>query len=858
VTRPPPPAARGLVALAAAGLLVAPAPARGAPPAPPGPAGPVEVEAGTIRWEAGSERFTLEDGIRLRRGELVLRARSAAYDPRTGAVDAAGGVLLTAPGRAVCAASLHAEGDGPWEAVDVALFVKGGPVDLQAAADADAARREGRNRLTLRAERASGEAGGGQAPYVAEGVRLTLCDCGDGPPSWELRAARAEVVPGRTATLSWPILYVTPRFLFVDTPVPVLPIPWLQVPLAARQTGFLLPAVNVGSRAGWELWEPFFLTLGESWDATLTPGYAFGPPSGDVSSARAQGKDPGVRGAGARLEVRWAPAEGVRGEARLAWLHDTLDDAWKPASGDRFGLLAESEARLGPGSFANARLALVGDAAYPQDFVGELLLRNAEYFRSAVAVGWAAEHVLLEADLSYNEQIGTLAQPGVPVVPFGAFGGSIPSFHRLPAVSATLLPLRVAGPVAVTARAGVARFAPISGITDRSVGGIGPGERLWSGPVPLPDGGAWTPGQRLAATRGWAQAELRAPVAVGRALELEPWVGGTGAGYAFGGGAHPALGNGWAAGGLVASTRLERTFGEGAGALRHAVEPRAEWRVASGVAGPALPAYAYDEVDAAPVLAGAPCLAPPPGMTGGCLPLRPLSATLPGGYGQMRFSVRNRLAAPGPAGSATRLDLDVGIDLDARAGTLGETWVRGAAAWGPVRGGLLARFLAFGAGSAPGAWAPASPNWLDAFTEVRLDVAAEDARGDRLTFGFLALGAGGSAALRAGAGPLFDPRPVPTQPFAQGRVGAKIRVLSGLDLAYDALFSARTVVTYPSGLGSPVSTPPSLQEQRFTLGWTSPCDCWRGAVSVTVAENGFFGVSASLDLPEAKGFAPSP
>jgi LPS-assembly protein len=860
VTRPLSPAAGGLLALAAVGLLSVPALARGASATLPGPGGPVEVEAGTLRYDVATERFALEDGVRLRRGEVWIRARAAVYDPRDGSVDATGGVLLTAPGRAVAADGLHAVLDGPWEARDVVLLVKGRPLDLHGAADAAAAEGEGRNRLTLRAGRISGHAGsgGGDEPFTADDVRLTLCDCAGGAPSWEIRASRAEVTPGRSAVLSWPVLYVTPRFLFVDTPIPVLPLPWLYVPLASRQTGFLFPAVNVGSRAGWELWEPFFLTLGESWDATVTAGYAFGPPSGDVSSANAQGKDPGVRGVGGRLEVRWAPAEGVRGEARLHYLHDTLPYAWKPASGDRLGILAENEARLGPGGFANARVALVGDAAYPQDFVGELLLRNSEYFRSAVAVGWAGEHVLLEADLSYHEQIGTLAQPGVPVVPFGAFGGSIPSFHRLPAVSATLLPLRLVGPLELSGQAGVARFAPISGITDRSANGIGPGERFWSGPLPLPPGDAWTPGQRLAASRAWLRAELRAPVAVARVLEIEPWVAGTAAGYAFGGGAQPALANGWVVGGAVASTRIERTFGSGADALRHAIEPRVEWRGGTGIAGPALPAYAYDEVDAAPVLPGAPCLAPPTGIAGACLPLRSLTATLPGGFGQMRLALRNRLAAPGPSGSLTRLDVDLGQDLDLSSGDLGETWVRAAAAWGPVKGGILARFLAFGATSAPGTWAPVYPNWLDRFTEVRVDVAAEDRRGDRVSFGFLALGSGASAALKAGTDPLFDPRPVPYQPFAQGRAGLKVRVLGGLDLGYDALFAARSIVTFPSGLGLPTVAPPGLQEQKFSASWTSPCDCWRGVVEVRLAENGYFGVTASLDLSEVRGIRLSP
>jgi hypothetical protein len=265
------------------------------------------------------------------------------------------------------------------------------------------------------------------------------------------------------------------------------------------------------------------------------------------------------------------------------------------------------------------------------------------------------------------------------------------------------------GPVRASGQVGLARFAPIEGITDQSVNGLGPGERLWSGPLP-PAGSTWAAGQRLAADRAWGRAELRAPLALAGLLEVEPWAAGTASGYLFASGAQPALANGWVAGGVSVSTRLERVYGAPGDTLRHVIEPRVEWRGGSGVAGPGLPAYAYDEADAAPVLPGAPCLVPPAGVGGGCLPIRNLSATIPGGFGQLRLALRNRLVASAGALSAARLDLDLGQDLDLKAGSLGETWFRGGVAWGPVTGSLLARFLGFGASAAPETWAPVFPN----------------------------------------------------------------------------------------------------------------------------------------------------
>jgi LPS-assembly protein len=281
-----------------------------------------------------------------------------------------------------------------------------------------------------------------------------------------------------------------------------------------------------------------------------------------------------------------------------------------------------------------------------------------------------------------------------------------------------------------------------------------------------------------------------------------------------------------------------------------------EWRASTGIGGTPLPAYAYDERDAAPVLPGAPCLAPPTGVSGACLPLRTLSSTIPGGFNQMRVSLRNRLVAPGKDSPAvTRVDLDLLQDLDLLAGRLGETSVRGAAEWGPVRGMLLARFLAFGATPETGTWGSLDPGFLDHFTEIRFDLAASDARGDRLSLGFLALSSTSSATLKAGLDPLFDPRPVPFQTFGQGTAGLKVHVAGGLDVQWDTLFSVRTVYATPCSGGAPMPTGPAMQQNTFTASWNSPCNCWKGLVRVQVSQCGYYGVSAGLDLSAVTGLS---
>ncbi len=818
-----------LLPLAAAGLL-----AQAGPAAPP----PVDVEAPSAAYDATRDRYLLSGGATLRRGRLTLRAPTIAYDAAAGTADATGGdVLLLEPGRAVGASSLHLVLDGPYEARDVTAFFKDLPLDLGAAPDLEAARRAGRNRASLRAERVLGVRG--EERFRAEHARLTLCDCGGAAPTWELRASHADVVPGERAILTFPVLYITPRFLFIQKPVPVLPLPWLYVPLGDRQTGLLLPEVNNGSRIGWAFSEPLFVTLGRSADATLTADYAFGP--GDGAMRRGQR---GVRGPGASLELRWAPAEGSGGFVRVYDLHDTARDyvtdaggvlRASPPHGERIAVTLHHAERFSERTSAVADVGLVNDPLYVQDFTVDVLLRSAEYRRSAAALAHRLDDVVLEADAAYHLPLGNLGQQsfavdptnGLPRVPYGLFGGDVSSaFHRLPSASATLLPVPLLGPLRLSGSLGVARFAPVRGSTgDEGLDGLGPGDRGWAPGLGAASGGRgdageydgrWERGERLAATRAAARAEIRAPLRVARVLAIEPWVRAVADGYAFEA-ARPARLSAIATAGVSVSTEIARTFGSGDGRWLHVIEPRAEWRGGTGALGGPLPAFAYDELDAAPPAPGDPCT------TGGvagraCLPLRALSAAPPGPWSQLRLAVRTRLVAPAGPLSRSALEVEVGQDVDLERGALSESFARGQLIAGPVRASLLARFRAFGALAPSGTWAPTTASWLDRFTELRADVALLDGRGDDLPASLLGIGAGGSAQLAAGLEPLFDARALPLDAVAQGSAGIRLRLLGGLAAGYDALFDPRR----PGGL--------HVQQHVVNAGWDSPCHCWKAAI----------------------------
>lgn len=810
--------------LAAAALLTA---ARAEEPAKPA-APPIEVlESGTASLDVASGAFSLGGGARLRREDLTLRASQAAWDPVSRTLSAEGGVLLSEPGRALAADSLRLTVGGAFEARGVRAWLKEGKADLAGCASAGEVEHLGRNRVTFAGERLSGREG--EESVRLDRARITLCDCGGGPPSWEVRARHADVEPGKRALLDWPVLYVTPRFLGVARPVPVLALPWGYLPLAERQTGLLLPELALDHN-GFSAGLPLFLALSRSWDATVTPQWITG-----TGASRVAKDQRGVRGPGLGLELRWAPEEGTSGMARLHLVHSTTsawpDDAWRPPDGDRLSLQLAHRQRLPGSTSLVAAVSAVGDPFYPADFAGDLLQRGAEYRRSALAIESRAGGGLLWLEASYLEPLAGTSTTWSPLrsgdpalrAPFGLFGTDLSTFHRLPALGAALLPRPLAGPVLVAGRVELARFAPLRGSTgDEGPDGLGPGDRGWGasrlalGPVALPPDagerdGVWQPGERLAGSRALVRLELSAPLRAGRFLEAEPWVAATGAGYAFEGALGPQA-DARLAGGLALSTEVSRRFGDGEGRLLHAVAPRLEWRAGTGGAGRALPSgYAYDEQD----LAAA-------GPADPTSPARALSATPAGAWQQLRVSLRNRLAAAAGPLSRTAIDLELGQDLDLDSGWRAESFATLAVRAPLVTVDAGARFYALGARRPPGIPEATRPSPLDRFSELRAGISVGGPRAE-VHASFAAIGPGGSQRLAAGTDAFFDPRPLWFEPAAQGAAGFRVR-WSAATLSYDADFNAREL---PAPLVENGRRGPHVWQQTARVAWDSPCRCFR-------------------------------
>jgi len=719
----------------------------------------------------------------LRRGAVTIRSRSATYDPATGEVRATGGVLLTDPTRAVRAEAIRAVLGGDWEAEGVVAFVKDVPVDLGAVDTLEAARGRGRNRLSFSGSHLSGDAEG---RFRLDDARLTLCDCPGGcAPSWEVSSGKADVVPGKRAILSWPVLRITPRFLLIDKPVPVLVLPWLYVPLGDRQTGLLLPTVGSASTTGFAVAQPLFVTLGRSADATLTAEYRFGPSRDNVDKG-----NPSIKGPGARLELRWAPAVGADGRFELAWVHDEVREP-RGEGGDRFAFVGGHTQRIGKVASLAASLQLAGDPVWVRDHENDLLRAMTPYRRSAVLLSGRRDPLVLEAGAGYLQPLRP--QGIVDGERYGFLGADDRLANRWPSLAASLLPVAM-GPIQLSGRLGSVRYAPVSGAYDAT--------------------------GRPAATRADARLELEVPLLLGGAISLAPYLRGAATGYAFEAD-RSSVGSAWGVAGAALSTEVSRRFG----AVQHAIAPRLEWRAGTAAAGDRLSWLAYDAFD----------------RSGAGL----LSSGPPGGWQQLRAAVATRLSR----GTADLVRLEVGQDVDLGSRRFGETFATAAGGAGGFGANASVRFRAIDGREGTAPVPPYPSRLLDRFAEMGANLSMADRRGDSLHASFSSVGPGGSSELVAGRDPLFDLRPAPFVAASSLGVGARA-VVGGATLGYDAGFLGREGDLGCRDGSTRHLAPMGPAQHKATFVWNSPCRCFRIVAYASINACGEVSYDASIDISQ--------
>jgi LPS-assembly protein len=598
---------------------------------------------------------------------------------------------------------------------------------------------------------------------LAEDLKLTPCDCG-ATPDWEVSATRANIEPGERALLTMPVIRVRG--------MPVMVLPALYIPLSSRRSGLLFPRPSYSRQSGFGVEAPLFITLGESYDVTLTPGFRFGqaerePPLGQPA-ARAGPRGPRLSG-----ELRYTPSTGTSGRLFLGGLNDLHRDIEAgpdgvPSFRDRpRGLRGELSWRHATESSSGLRavadVSLVSDGFYLSDAAVDVLRDAPPYLRSQGHLAYRGADLVGLVSSKWYQDLAASASPSRALL-----GAEAPATtQRLPALMVLVPRARRVGPLRAGIDVVAVRYQPVAPFG--RLGGKGadpPLTRLNVHPtVELPIGNEGPVlGGLLAGARG--DVDSGPPHGSGRARA-----------------------NAYA--GAYASTELSRVFGDGEGAVRHAVSPRFELRLAPRALGEPM----------GPLLDELARPAPEEGMVQGVV------------------SLSNRFAkkSSGAAVEWARLDLSQGVDLLGR--TLLDASARVSVSHGPFALGAEGRY---DVGRGRAAYAAAT-------------AAIDDGRGDGLSASYERLLASGTGRMRAGVDALLGPV-APEEPGGlsdQLYVSANAAPLRGLSLRYAATVHPRAQ---------------KLLQHAAGVGFETSCECWRVDLALSQIPGSMPTVGFVLDL----------
>jgi hypothetical protein len=302
----------------------------------------------------------------VRRGEHVLRADWVAFSPTTGRGVASGDVVVSDGRDTLRTRFVEFDIDDMLGVMYDARFdVPSGHLRMEGAELA----RTGEDTWSFK-----------------KGV-FTTCRCPDpeAEDPWRIRAESAELEVGGYGTVR--------DATFEVLGVPVAWIPWAIYPLKTeRQTGLLLPDVELSARNGFEIGQPIFFALGDPVNLTATPRWlGKRGPKGDLDLEYVVGEHSGGRAFGSYLHDRDVDPNSLRtpfgrdrwsakgshdwfGPLGTRWRTDYLfasDNAFPddfdeldPWRSDRFlPALGSVEGRAG----ASGRFGLVSGAEYRDD-----------------------------------------------------------------------------------------------------------------------------------------------------------------------------------------------------------------------------------------------------------------------------------------------------------------------------------------------------------------------------------------------------------------------------------------------------------------------------------------------------------
>ncbi len=580
----------------------------------------VLLAADQLLYEPSQQRLQAKGNTMLRTDEVTVRADEVVYDQAAQTAYAKGNVMFVSGLLAGVAEEVRVDIKSLEAEIVGGLFMRKRNVTVEqllAAKTPQELKRTGETVLSITGTRIKRIA---ENEFLVDGLSFTPCDCDPTEPSWRVEAKRAQVEMGERAILTWPVIYVYQ--------VPIFAVPWLYVPLSDRRTGLLVPRPTNSALNGFSFEQPFFLTLGESYDMTFTPGYYRGATERDPVSGERVDSPIGIRGPRLHTEFRYQPTPQLGGRATLGLLYD-LKDRRNPfhfqrefqLEGQPRGLRGELSwlhvQDMGNGWRNRVDLGAISDGYYLVDITADVLARQAEYLRSTAVVAHRSHGAYFGIDAVVRQPMYAGDAPvGTDLLRNdrdreGNLLRGPRTFARGPALTWTLLDRAITedGPLRVGGSVELARIGPLNA----SWGDEGTDGVFRTPPIdpaardPLQSNGRFEPGEREARERLDLNPRLSAPFGFGRFARVTPYLSLRETLW-FSEFTGQTAHRGYALLGTRADTTLVADFPgrHGQGGLRHRITPRADVRWAPFVLRsveldvPGSPeAQPYDAVDSA-------------------------------------------------------------------------------------------------------------------------------------------------------------------------------------------------------------------------------------------------------------------